>query len=152
MKIRLGFVTNSSSSSFILGFKNEKDMLITLMEQIPKGYYSRVLEDVMNSVVTHKEAIARYRSEISGRVYDEVWDKKVKETGDEGWCSSHVIEYQNIAEARLDKEAEVFAEKIKRFPYLAYLEYYSNLGETEANLEFNVMPKLKCCIASVDKH
>ena len=49
MKIRKGFVTNSSSSSFILGFTSEENIKKELEAEDLKEYFDEVLEDVMRA-------------------------------------------------------------------------------------------------------
>lgn len=47
MKIRKGFVTNSSSSSFILGFKSEESIKEELQkENLEEEYFEEILRDV----------------------------------------------------------------------------------------------------------
>lgn len=57
MKIRTDFVTNSSSSSFILGFKNEKSIVTEIAENTPYDYVGQLLKDV-------KEADRMTREEV----------------------------------------------------------------------------------------
>lgn len=72
MKIRKGFVTNSSSSSFILGFTSEENIKKELEAEDLKEYFDEVLEDVMRATkLTKDEVLKGYSKEI---YYDTLWD------------------------------------------------------------------------------
>ena len=49
MKIRTDFVTNSSSSSFILAFNNEASIVEELLKDNTCGQFKRLLEDITAS-------------------------------------------------------------------------------------------------------
>ena len=72
MKIRKGFVTNSSSSSFILGFTSEENIKKELEAEDLKEYFDEVLEDVMRATkLTKDEVLEGYSKEI---YYGTLWD------------------------------------------------------------------------------
>lgn len=72
MKIRKGFVTNSSSSSFILGFTSEENIKKELEAEDLKEYFDEVLEDVTRGIrLTKNEILEEYSEEI---YYDTLWE------------------------------------------------------------------------------
>ncbi len=62
MKKRNGFVTNSSSSSFILGFKNEDSIFSTLSKENLGKYFEIVYRDCMSAKkMSLSEVLELYR-------------------------------------------------------------------------------------------
>ena len=72
MKIRKGFVTNSSSSSFILGFKSEESIKEELQkENLEEEYFEEILRDVMEAAKLDREDVLEgYSEEI---YYQTLW-------------------------------------------------------------------------------
>ena len=68
MKVRSDFVTNSSSSSFILGFTNEDNIKNELIDGFcdwEMRYYPMVFDDVKNAKrLTKDEVIAMFYEEL----------------------------------------------------------------------------------------
>ena len=71
MKIRKGFVTNSSSSSFILGFKSEESIKEELQkENLEEEYFEEILRDVTEAAKLDREDVLEgYSEEIYYQMY-----------------------------------------------------------------------------------
>ena len=83
MKIRKGFVTNSSSSSFILGFTSEENIKKELEAEDLKEYFDEVLEDVMRATKLTKDEVLKYNPEFDYHLKNKwmaTWIKDFKGT------------------------------------------------------------------------
>ena len=89
MKVRLGFVTNSSSSSFIIGKKDEEHVTIESVYQKIKSYYLEYLEKiraVISYIEKHPETNLVYKIEgeyltfksTKGSIWDNPHRKTIK--------------------------------------------------------------------------
>lgn len=119
MKIRSDYVTNSSSSSFILSFKDEDSIYDTLKEQFPKniksswsageqGYFDQLLDEIRESRRLTKDNvqdIAEYEyyydkegcEKAISKIMDKIGDNKViveVEHGDGGEGEDGILEYE----------------------------------------------------------
>ena len=80
MKVRKGFVTNSSSSSFILGFKDEDSIARTLKEDNVYDYFSTIYQDCLEAEKMDLETMLNnYKEEIGGDIHwGIIWTYKDK--------------------------------------------------------------------------
>jgi len=82
MKRRNGFVSNSSSSSFIVGFKGENNLKEKLMEGIEKNPLKPIIEKMVDCIVEkvtiYKDKKSFIESEFD--VIDEIDDRELKES------------------------------------------------------------------------
>ena len=137
MKIRGDFVTNSSSSSFILAFYSESNIKETLCEVKDSKDFDIIYQDCMKAEKLNLEQMLdiayeliednvgfnmEYGNEADDLDYDECIDRQ--------WSA--------IKEAAGDNDV---------FVYLLYSDDYGT-----AHLEQSVVPNLNCCIASFSHH
>ena len=172
MKIRQDFVTNSSSSSFIVGFKDKASVKPTLEKETILGRnFDRVLRDIESHSITKGEAISLFKDEMEWDVRYEIkkgiqdredmsyrewaqWikdeenmkivDEMVKEEVDQ-----LTEEFESKVKNLVDEWFEEFKEKIDGYGYLAVVEYDDH---NDDDLEYYVMPSLKCTIERFSHH
>ena len=173
MKIRNGFVTNSSSSSFIVSFDKGSDIRTELekqMKHIEYNYYlDRVHEDIVDGIVS----VEKCEHELADYFW---WDgvKKVEKkygvnytwecvhdidvaTGEP--CSWYKDIWKGAAESeygKLNDEAWNCALEIarriispdenKQYSIVSYDDHMNS------DLEHEVMPKLECTVYRMSNH
>lgn len=153
MKIRKGFVTNSSSSSFILGFKSKESIKEELQkENLEEEYFEEILRDVTEAAKLDREDVLEgYSEEI---YYQTLWEIE----------DSLYVPYSKKLEIR---KTEEFQEKLNKaivnraaeleqsmegLSVFVEIKYSDNDGFSYSNLEHHIAPNMNCCLAVISHH
>lgn len=154
MKIRKGFVTNSSSSSFILGFTSEKNIKKELEAEDLKEYFDEVLKDVTGVgtiKLTKDEVLEGYAEEI---YYDTLWEleDRLDVPYDKKFEFRETKEFQEkLNKAITDKVSEL-EEDMQGYSVFVEINYSDNDGLMYSTLEHHVVPNMNCCLAVISHH
>lgn len=152
MKIRTDYVTNSSSSSFILGFTNEDNIKYELVD----GFNSWEMEyfgEVFNDV---QEAQRLTKEEVIHRFYDELtWDASFIAARRKGidlwrnWDWKYTDEAKELIKEEIDKMISDRQYMFDKFSVFVEVEYSDH---DCSELEHEVMPHHKSCIVRFNHH
>ena len=152
MKIRKGFVTNSSSSSFILGFTSEENFKKELEAEDLKEYFDEVLEDVMRATkLTKDEALEVYSKEI---YYDTLWDLEYRldVPYDKKFEIRETKEFQNKLNKAITDRVSELEEDMQGYSVFVEINYSDEDGLRYSTLEHHIAPNMNCCLAVISHH
>lgn len=150
MKVRSDFVTNSSSSSFILGFKN-KEEIYDVASELP-SYWSEdairsVVEDIEDGLVSMDEIIQEYSDNLyeygcyyHGKSY---WNMTREERESE--------EYKRFRKQWKQDKIDEFKKELDGYNDYSIVSYedHSDFGSI---MEHEIMPRLSCTIYRISHH
>lgn len=152
MKIRKGFVTNSSSSSFILGFTSEEDIKKELEAENLKEYFDEILGDVTRAVkLTKDEVLEGYSKEI---YYDTLWDLEymLDVPYDKKFEIRETKEFQDKVNKAVTDKVSALEREMQGCSVFVEISYSDNDGLEYSNLEHHVVPNMACCLSVISHH
>lgn len=154
MKIRKGFVTNSSSSSFILGFTSEENIKKELEAEDLKEYFDEVLKDVTGVgtiKLTKDEVLEEYAEEI---YYDTLWEleNRLDVPYDKKFEIRETKEFQEKLNKAITDRVSELEEDMKGYSVFVEIDYSDNDGFMYSNLEHHIAPNMNCCLAVISHH
>ena len=146
-KIRTDFVTNSSSSSFILGFKDEDSINNQLnQENLPDEYKNILLRDIKEHNISKDTALAIFEYEMK---FLAEWEAEDKLGYDFRELEEHQEEIDALASEIYSKWYEIFSKRIEKYGYLALVEYDDHQDD---ELELSIVPYLQCKVQRFSHH
>lgn len=167
MKIRRDYVTNSSSSSFILSFADEDSIYDTLKEQFPKDIESGwsageegYLPDLLNRISDEKRLTQEDIKEIvvDNNRWAIRWNLREKYEREKGMSYLEAREFfdspegEKLIKEECGKIVEEIMNEIGDDHVIVQVEYGDGGMGEDGVMEHEILPNLDCTIARFSHH
>lgn len=154
MKIRLDFVTNSSSSSFIVAFQNKADME-RQRENMLHIYSKYIVDTIFGDIERHKVTYTQAKALVKEAVEDECYyryrygHRSPYQDKPYSWFDSN--EYKKMIKPEIDRELERFEKSYNHRGIFAEVSYSDHTSEGSM-LEHEIMPNQSFVVKSINCH
>ena len=156
MKIRTDYVTNSSSSSFILGFKSEDDIVKVLADDDCGGYFKTIYKDCKEAEkMNMDEMLATAREEMEWNVRFDIEcesERARRMSWNERYEWTKTKEFEDIVEKEIQRRLDIIKSQAEKNNNQIFVDvsYADDCGE--GALEHDIVPNLNCCIRRFSHH
>ena len=152
-KIRNGFVTNSSSSSFILGFKDKDSIAKTLADDNTCGYFETIYQDCLEAEKMDIETMLNNCRESIywDAFYDLEYELENRMNWDEIFEFTKTDEFKKLVEEETDKRINELRKDAEGKSIFVEVEYQDH-SLSGSELEHDIVPYLDCCLEVFSNH
>jgi RNA-binding protein YhbY len=167
VKIRSDYVTNSSSSSFILAFSNEDSIYKTLKEQFPEdivegwsageeGYFNQLIDEIDNAKRLTREDLIKIFNQEKYSIRRELIRELVEKRDGMDYCDAYDYLKTEDGNSQInkvyEKRLEKFLKDIGDNKVIVEVEHGDGGEGEDGMLERKILPRLGCTIKRFSHH